>query len=78
MSKFYISRLELQLTHLPGPRALPCPQSRLCAALADTHFALKLDIDLLGMIIRQLGGLHFLKKVPFEFRLLVRIGVRAR
>jgi site-specific DNA recombinase len=42
-----------------------CPKTGLGATLADAHFVLKPDIDLLDMNLRWENGLHFLGEVFF-------------
>jgi hypothetical protein len=47
-----ISRFRLLLSHDPRPAAPTCPDAGLGAALANTHFVLKPDIDLLQLDLR--------------------------
>ena len=60
-----ISRLRLLLPHDAGPCSLACPKTGLGATLADAHFVLKPDIDLLDMNFRWENGLHVLGEVFF-------------
>jgi hypothetical protein len=47
-----ISRFRLLLPHDPWPGAPTCPDPGLGAALANAHFVLKPDIDLLQLDLR--------------------------
>jgi hypothetical protein len=58
-----IGRLGLLLPHDSRPGSLARPQPGLGAALANAHFVLKPDIDLVERDIRGKNGLHFLDEV---------------
>src|SRR6476620_6784274 len=60
-----ISRLRLLLPHHARPCALACPNTSLRATLANAHFVLKPDIDLLDMNVRWENGLYFAGEVFF-------------
>ena len=54
----YIGRFRLLLTHHARSRSLACPQSRLHSPLADPHFILKPDIDLVSGDVGRHDRLH--------------------